>query len=243
MCEKTEITKAKDMEFIENRTDGFEKEPVEDSFNAFRKEKAGFNGIRSFGVITAKDSDLTATGLEQYQQQTEELAKSLRSGHFAFVRQNEPFGNQTEQFCYIFNIPLDALIYYAGMYELNSFFFGKFGDDKKGISQYWTKQDSSKPFHKKRNSYVMDEETEFLLDTNLADDLPILGDKFKYAFPIKTFELVGNKIMKNIQEYAIEDTREDVEGFFRIATEGTGQVSWLYRGRMFRGMLNGEEKF
>lgn len=200
--------------------------------DVFKTGKGGYNGIRTFGIVTAENPNSQQISRSKNKYLMKTFSGSLKSAHYAFVKQTGHFGGNNETSYFIFNIPLEALIYYAGLYEQTSFFYCYVNDGKVN-SQYWQKKIENEPFDKEKNPYIMLEETDQWIDASGKEDYSIIGNKFKYTIPLKIFESVDNTIIANSKTFV----NESFEEVMHLANECVGETAWFYRNKLYKGLF------
>ena len=202
------------------------------AINTFKKGVAGYNGIRTFGIVSAENPNSIAAPRQINKKLTKTFAKSLSDAHYAFVKQRGHFGGNDELSYFIFNIKLYTLKYYAGLYEQTSFFYC-YLEDGKVISDYWQKAHNGEPYNEKTNPYVMLEKTDNWVDASNEEQYSIIGNRFKYTIPLKIFENVNNIINTNSKKFI----NEDFESVMQMANECIGENAWNYRNKLYKGLF------
>lgn len=162
--------------------------------------------IKTFGVLS-KLSD--------------NIILSVKSGHYIC---NDNF---------IFNISLDTLIYYAGLYQQTSFFYCELKDNKV-ISHYYEKEDKTKPYNKNTNPYILIKSSDEYIDASDADDYSEIGGKFKYTIPLKYFEDINNKISDNLMSLNEKYDKDDI---ILKSINCVGQWPWYLRQKLYKSLL------
>lgn len=202
------------------------------AINTFKKGVAGYNGIRTFGIVSAEIPNSIEAPRQINKKLTKTFAKSLSDAHYAFVKQRGHFGGSNELSYFIFNIKLDTLKYYAGLHEQTSFFYC-YLEDGKVISEYWQKAHNGEPYDKKTNPYVMLEKTDNWVDASNEEQYSIIGNRCKYTIPLKIFENVNNIIKTNSKKFI----NEDFESVMQMANECIGENAWNYRNKLYKGLF------
>lgn len=162
--------------------------------------------IKTFGILLNISNDITS---------------SLKSGHY-ICKDN-----------LVFNISLNTLIYYAGLYQQRSFFYCELKDNKV-ISHYYEKEDVTKPYNKNTNPYILIESSDEYIDASDADEYSELGGKFKYTIPLKYFENIDNKISDNLK---ILDERYNPDTIIQQSINCVGQWPWYIRQKIYKSLL------
>lgn len=170
----------------------------EDSINAkkrnnrnaekfIRDGSGSINGIRCYGIVSAENPDSTQQSAALNKKGMKTLAQEIKSAHYPFVRQKGRFGGNNEYSYFIFNIPLNVLMYYSAMFEQTSFIYGR-------------KQDASKPFNKETNPYIKKDEEASYIEIDANDNYSVIGRNFKYVIPFSIFESIQRGIMENCKK-------------------------------------------
>lgn len=204
--------------------------------NIFKKQKSGYNGIKTFGIVSAENADSIEQPRNVNKKQMKSFSDSLKSAHYGFVKQKGHFGGNDEYSYFIFNIRLETLMYYAGQYEQTSFFFGQLIDSDNGKqvkSSYYEKSNKNAPYDKMNNPYVLIETSTEWLDQSDSSDYSELGGRFKYIIPLKCFEDVNTQIEQNKKLFEEKD-RDSIIDF---TMNRVGQTPWLYRGKLYKGLF------
>lgn len=202
------------------------------AINTFKKGVAGYNGIRTFGIVSAENPNSIEVSKKINRRLTKTLARVLSDAHYAFVKQRGHFGGNDELSYFIFNIKLPTLKYYAGLYEQTSFFYC-YMENSKVISEYWQKARNGEPYDEKSNPYVMLEKTDNWLDASSEEQYSIIGNRFKYTIPLKIFENVNNVINVNSKKFI----NEDFEDVLMMASDCVGETAWNYRNKLYKGLF------
>lgn len=209
------------------------KRDIQNAIDTYTKGKAGYNNIKTFGIVTAENPDSIEISRTDNKKRMKTLSNSLKSAHYVFVKQKGRFGGNNEYSYFIFNISLDTLIYYAGLYQQRSFFYCELKNNKV-ISHYYEKEDTTLPYDKKNNPYVLIESSDEYIDASDADEYSELGEKFKYTIPLKYFESINNKISDNLKRL---DERYNPNTIIQQSIECVGQWSWYLRQKLYNGIL------
>lgn len=215
----------------------------EDSINAkkrnnrnaekfIRDGSGGFNGIRCYGIVSAENPDSTQQSAALNKKGMKTLAQEIKSAHYPFVRQKGRFGGNNEYSYFIFNIPLNVLMYYSAMFEQTSFIYGRKQDDGTVIHEYWEKQDASKPFNKETNPYIKKDEEASYIEIDANDNYSVIGRNFKYVIPFSIFESIQRGIMENCKKNNAEYSEE----FCNWLTESVGRSGWMARGWAYKNL-------
>ena len=185
------------------------KRNVNNAIDVFKKGKSGYNNIKTFGIVSAENADSQEQPRSVNKKNMKNMSDSLKSAHYAFVRQKCHFGGNDECSYYIFNISLNTLAHYAGMYEQTSFIFSELRDNEV-ISHYYEKQDINAPYNKKNNPYILKDTANGYIDATGAENYSEIGGKFQYSIPFSIFESVNERIEENLslinedKEFAID---------------------------------------
>lgn len=207
---------------------------VKNAINTYKKGLSGYNGIKSFGILSAENPDSQPVPRNVNKKNMKSLSDSLKTGHYPFVRQRGHFGGNDEWSYFIFNITLETLIYYAAEYEQTSFFYCTL-ENGTVKNDYYQKHDITKPFDRKHNPYVFIESYNGYMDATDAEDYSIIGKDFKYTIPLKCFETVDRMIKHNL-----EDLRENKHMNLDIdhAFTAVGQTAWYHRAALYKGIYD-----
>ena len=204
------------------------KRNVNNAIDVFKKGKNGYNNIKTFGIVTAENAD--SQEQPRSVNNMKNLSDSLKSAHYAFVRQKGHFGGNDEWSYYIFNISLNTLAHYAGMYEQTSFIFSEINDNEV-ISHYYEKQDINAPYNKKHNLYILKDTANGYIDAADAENYSEIGGKFRYSIPFSIFESVNEKIEENLSLI-----NEDKEFAIDFGMNGVGMSPMFMRQRIYNGV-------
>lgn len=209
------------------------KRDIQNAIDTFTKGKSGYNNIKTFGIVTAENPDSMEISRTDNKKRMRTLSNSLKSAHYIFVKQKGHFGGNNEYSYFIFNISLDTLIYYAGLYQQTSFFYCELKDNKV-ISHYYEKEDTTKPYNKITNPYVLIESSDEYIDASNEEDYSEIGGKFRYTIPLKYFEDIDNKISDNLKRL---DERYTPDTIIQQSIECVGQHSWYLRQKIYKGII------
>lgn len=206
------------------------KRNVNNAIDVFKKGKGGYNNIKTFGIVTAENADSQEQPRSVNKKNMKNISDSLKSAHYAFVRQKGHFGGNDEWLYYIFNINLNTLAYYAGVYEQTSFMFLEINDNKV-ISHYYEKQDINAPYNKKHNPYILKDTTSGYIDATDAENYSEIGGKFRYSIPFSIFDSVNEKIEENLSLI-----NEDKEFAIDFGMNRVGMPPMFMRQRIYNGL-------
>lgn len=202
------------------------------AINMFKRGVAGYNGIRHYGVITAENPDSTPISRQENTKLLGQLKKSLKDAHYVWEDQIGHFGGNDEHSLFVFNAPLNVLMYYSGKYQQTSFIYGELIDGKVH-SEYWEKQDVNQPYNPKTNPYIKKDACDDWYDASNEEDYSIIGKNFKYTIPFSIFSSIEEQISKNLS--SLNESQK--KGALRIAMNGVGANGWRYRGMVYKGLL------
>lgn len=209
---------------------------IKDAINTFKKRQDGWNGIRTFGILSAENPDSVQASKRSNYNNMKRLAKTLKNGNYVFVKQDGHLEN-IELSYFIFNISLDVLSKLAGKYEQTSFFYCQIVNEdgkNKVDSSYYQKTDVTKPVDAKTNPYqVIESTTEYVDASGFDDYYPEIGKRFKYSIPLKCFEDVNRKINENLMLFE-NLTPEQVLDW---VINRVGQHSLYMRSKLYKGLL------
>lgn len=145
------------------------------------------DNIGSFGIITAENPDSHELSKPENKKLMMQFAKTIKTNGYRNVRIDGHFGGNVEHSYIIFNIKLDTLKYYAGLYEQTSFFYC-YPTDTGIMSEYWEKADTTKPYDSVKNDYILiNKTTVWTNEKNAEDNFSIIGGDFKYSIDPSVF--------------------------------------------------------
>ena len=206
------------------------KRNVNNAIDVFKKGEGGYNNIKTFGIVTAENADSQEQPRSVNKKNMKNISDTLKSAHYAFVRQKGHFGGNDEWSYYIFNINLNTLAYYAGMYEQTSFIFSEIKDNEV-ISHYYEKQDKKAPYNKKGNPYILKDTANGYIDATDAENYSEIGGKFRYSIPFSIFKSVNEKIEENLSFI-----NEDKEFAIDFGMNRVGMPPMFMRQRIYKGL-------
>lgn len=228
----------KAVDIVLERSINAKERDIDNVFDFFNKSKSGANAIKTFGILSAENSDSTTESGSKNKKNTKSLKDLLRNNRTPAIPQVGIWGiddknKMKERSYFLINVTPSLLSYCAGKYQQTSFIYGYIKDGKL-YSEYWEKRDKDAPYDEKINPYIVKDSVEGYKKRVGADtNLSIIGNKFKYSFPFSIFESCENKILSNLK-----CLNEDVHGgAYRIATKGCGQNAYNYKGAIYRGLL------
>lgn len=228
----------KAVDIVLERSINAKERDIDNVFDFFNKSKSGANAIKTFGILSAENSDSTTENGSKNKKNTKSLKDLLRDNRIPAIPQVGIWGlgkdKTKERSYFLINVTPNLLSYCAGKYQQTSFIYGYIKDGKL-YSEYWEKQDEKAPYDEKTNPYIVKDSVEGYKKRVGADtNLSIIGNKFKYSFPFSLLESSENKILDNLK-----CLNEDINGgAYRIATKGCGQSAYLYKGAIYRGLLD-----
>ena len=179
----------------------------------------GLNGMQCYGIVSAENPDSTQQSAALNKKGMKSLAQEIKSAHYPFVRQKGRFGGNNEYSYFIFNIPLNVLIYYSAMFEQTSFIYVEKQDNGQVIHEYWEKRDTNKPFNKETNPYIKKDEEASYIEIDANDNFSI-------------FESIQRGIMENCKKNNAEYSEE----FCNWLTESVGRSGWMARGWAYKNL-------
>ena len=210
------------------------KRNIRNAIDVYKRKRKGFNGVRTFGVLTSENPDSMKVSNKENKKRLKSLSNYLKSANYVFVKQEGHFGGNDENSYFVFNIGLDTLKYYAGLFEQTSFIFGKF-DGEEVVSYYYEKEDISKPYSKRLNDYIEKDKTTSFVDASDDSDYSIIGNKFKYRLPFSIFESVSDSIFNSFNNI---DRKEDINYILEFTINRVGSSPYNYRKKIYKDMLN-----
>lgn len=136
-----------------------------------------YNCITRFGVIMADclETELLSPDLDHPCRSS--MAKSLGSGHYAWVGEQARLGGKTAYSMFVLNISVRTVAYYCRKFQLPAFIYGEFRDGHIH-SEYWEKVDVTKPLSARVNQYQKKEETDAMISSAGFDDQSVIGERF-----------------------------------------------------------------
>lgn len=209
------------------------KRNVKNAIDTYKRGRSGYNGIKTFGILSAENPDSIPTDAKTNKKNMKFLSQSLKSAHYVFVKQRGHFGGNDEMSYFIFNISLETLKSYAGNYEQTSFFYCELinvNNESKVKSSYYQKQDTTLPYNIRTNPYVLIESTTDWLDASEEEDYSIIGNTFKYTIPLKYFSSFNESVLKRIKDYNIAESTIN-ESIHQI-----GIHPWYLRSALYNGI-------
>lgn len=184
------------------------KRNVKDFENAFRKGNRGFNAIKTIVVFTSENPDSQPTSPQVNKKLRKRLLTNIKQGGYAFVPAIGQFGNAEHPYA-VFNMSVDTAKILSGKYQQTSFVYSQLNDDGSIHSEYWEKADTTMPYDKNTNDYVVKDQSDEWDDMSDAEDcFTIVGKKFKYSIPFKIFENIRNKIANNAIKLVEQERKE-----------------------------------
>lgn len=209
------------------------KRNVRNAIDVYKRIKSGFNGVKTFGVLTSENPDSMKISNRDNKKNLKALSNYLKSANYIFVKQKGYFAGNVENSYFIFNIGLDTLKYYAGLFEQTSFIYGEMKNEEV-ISYYYEKSEIDKSYSKRLNPYIEKDKVVSYVDAADSLDYSIIGKDFKYRLPFSIFESVSDKIYDNLNENM--DVQE-MNKIIDLSINGVGQTPYNYRKKMYSDML------
>lgn len=209
LMEKSRSEKKKDVKRIEN----------------FFK-KGNNNVVKCFAVLTAENPNSTKQKTRLNQKNNRELFDALKMQYTTIPTQGK-FGNVENSFV-VMNIDVDTAKYFCGKYEQTSFIFSKIDEEGQLVSEYWEKQDTSAPYDKETNPYVIKDTCNDWVDMSSADDFyTIVGKRFKFSIPFSIFESYSYELFSMLTENNVSDKDKMV----KMLVEGVGYGAFANRAK------------
>lgn len=203
----------------------------EKSINAKKREinrvenffkKGNNNLVKCFAVLTAENPDSTKHTASFNQKANDKLFKELKT-QYTIIPSQGKFGNVENSFLVI-NITQAQASYFCGKNEQTSFVYCYIDENGQLISEYWEKENTELPYHKKTNPYVLKDTSNDWVDMSGADDYyTIVGNKFKFSIPFSIFESVANCLDKKLVEVS------DKDKYIKWIMEGVGYGGYYNR--------------
>lgn len=169
-------------------------------------------GINSFAILTSENANSLnpnelsgqerRDALKINKKNKRDLLTYLKQNHLKFTPVQGKFGGTTENSYMIFNISFEQAKKLSGKFEQTSFFYCRPNDKGDVISEYWEKEDDSKPYSSVKNDYVCKETTTAWtkLSKDTKDNYSVIGGDFKYTIDLKLFESVNDEIINSAKE-------------------------------------------
>lgn len=209
------------------------KRNIKDVENAFRTGKKGFSAIKTIAVFTAENPNSQEMPSVFNKKANHSLKDELKSAQYKIIPCVGKFYDNPEHPYAVVNIYRSSVSAYCGKYEQTSFVYSEFKDGAVH-SEYWEKNDPSKPYNKHNNPYVLKDSSDTWLDRELEDDgYTIVGNKFKYQIPFSIFNEANQHIIDNITKYLIQEGRvvneENIDNEIKFGYEGIGYPAYRRR--------------
>lgn len=206
--------------------------------NAFRKGKSGYNGIRTMAVLTSENPDSQTVPRNINRKNLKMLHKSLKSANYVSIPSKGQWGGEKENPYTIINISRESAARYCGKYQQTSFCFYELEGDSTVNCEYWEKEDPNLPYHPEQNNYIKKGQTKEIIETPNADDnFSQIGKEFKYS---AVFENINESIGKNLNvmmKNGFGGKNNTVETIMEFAINRKGQTPYIYRGHLYKGIL------
>ena len=187
--------------------------------------------ITRFGVIAADCPEAVSASIDFDNMCQSPLARSLESGHYVWTGQRACFGGKTAYSMFVFNISVQAIVYYCRKFRLPAFIYGELCDGHIH-SEYWGKVDAAKPLRTTNNQYHKKDWGDAVIGSAGSEDQTVMGECFEYVVPFSLFPAISESMLKNISTLD-EHSRA---GAMNIALYGVGENAWRYRGLAYRGI-------
>lgn len=206
--------------------------------NAFRKGKRGINGIKTIAVFTAQNPDSMPTSDSYNKKANHILSKALKAAHYPIIPAKGKFGGNTEYSFAVINIGIDVVKYYCGHFQQTSFIYTILTNNGVMHSDYYEKQNETKPYDKKLNPYVIKDSSDGFVDMSDADDnFTIIGKTFKYQIPFPTMMEITEKIENNfLNENNIKWFSGTLDDSINYTIEKVGQSPFIKRKVLYNGI-------
>lgn len=218
------------------------KRNVKDFENAFKKGKKGFNAIKTIVVFTSENPDSQQMSSQFNKKIKKSLLHNIKQGGYAFVPAIGQFGNAEHPYA-VFNMSIDTAKMLNGKYQQTSFIFSKLNNDGSIHSEYWEKNDESRPYDKGTNDYVMKDQCDEWKDMANADDyFTIVGKKFKYSIPFSIFEdrnrAISNNAIKLVEQEGRRSNATNIneEKLIEDSINKVGISPYLWRKALTKGI-------
>lgn len=209
---------------------------------AFRKGNPGFSAIRSIVVLTAENPDTRPSSRKDNKKSNRSLLQYIKDANYKYVPAVGKFDNKENSYVVV-NMSIETAKRICGKHEQTSFVFSKFDRDGSVHSEYWEKDDKTKPYSKD-NDYVKKDESEEWIDCSDADDnYTIVGKKFKFSIPFSIFESIDATMLENLRSYIRradlkEATQSDIDVFLDFAINRVGYTPAMYRKVLTKSLMD-----
>ena len=209
--------------------------------NVFKKGEHGYNAIKTIGVFTAENPDSKELSNKENRPSQKSLYHDLKRNGYVIKNVKGKFGSVEHPFM-VLNIELDACKFLCGKYEQTSFVFHRLLDDGTLVSEYWEKNDKTKPYDKEKNDYVKRDETTEWVDMSAADDYyTVVGKSFKYQIPfpylMECNRIINEEFEKRIEYQNKRGLQESKEGLMHMIM-GSGQFPVRYRMSILKNVVS-----
>lgn len=209
------------------------KRNIRNAIDVYKKGRSGFNGVKTFGVLTSENPDSMKISNRDNKKNLKVLSNYLKSANYIFVKQKGYFAGNVENSYFIFNIGLETLKYYAGLFEQTSFIYGELKNEEV-ISYYYEKKEIDKSFSKRFNPYIEKDKVVSFVDATDSLDYSIIGKDFKYRLPFSIFESVSENIYNKFNESM---SIQEMNSIIDLTINGVGETPHNYRKKIYSDML------
>ncbi len=192
---------------------------------AIKNGIAGYNGIKTIAVFS------NGTPL-----------MALQDSHYACVPVDGHWNGVAERSLAVINISLEAAAWFAGRFQQTSFIYSRVSYDTIE-TDFYERQDTTKPYNRKTNPYVIKESVTGEIDISGAKvEFSIVGKFFSYGIGFPAIRSINETISKN---YTDELMRGEKSFFHNMTLDEeidftmnrVGQSPSIHRGRLYKGLI------
>lgn len=212
-------------EFIKEASINAKKRNLKFAKNLYIKGKK-IDNIASFAIITAENPNSKELTRKENGVLMRNFTKQLKTSNYKFVNIDGHFGGNVEHSYIIFNIKVQTLKEYAGLYEQTSFFYC-YPTDNGIMSEYWEKKDTTANYNRSTNDYMLINKTiNWANENDATDNFSVIGGDFKYSIDPEVFSQVTDEINEGLSNVPTKLSRTDL---LDTMVNGVGQKSSYYR--------------
>ena len=213
--------------------------------DAIKQGQSGFNAIKTFAVFTAQNPDSSDdTSYAENKKRNHTLLRDLKQSRYVVVPVLGVWGGSRENSYAVINISLHSTMYYCGLYEQTSFIYSKTDENNGTItSYYYEKENTSLPFNKNDNPYVLKDEAEGYIDVSSErDNFTAIGKKFKFQIDFPSFREIDEQIVKNFENNKKWFGKNSLTEKVYFSINKVGQSPYILRGVLYEGLLEYHNK-
>jgi len=212
-------------EFINEASINAKKRDLKFAKNLYIKGSK-IDNIASFGIITAENPDSHELSSSENNKLMKTFAKKIKTNGYRNVRIDGHFGGNVEHSYIIFNIKLDTLKYYAGLYEQTSFFYS-YPTNNGIMSEYWEKKDTTDKYDNFKNDYKLINKTlSWSNEENADDNFSVIGGDFKYSIDPIVFSNESDDINEGLSKINTNLSHDELIDY---VVNGIGEKPTYYR--------------